>query len=708
MSLNLNFLSPRLIRSLVKLSEQNDYMTVHEMAAFLKTSKRTLFREMKDINNILKPFHLSLQSKTGLGIRLEGKVEHISQFRSILLQTSLAQTNFNKEDRQTILLAELLKNKKLEKLMVYAHQFQTSEATISHDLSAIEPVLKQYHLTLIRKPGSNMELEGTEDNVRKAILDFIYKHLEEDKFSTLINHREPWDIETYFSNQGPDSILQVLNKDILWRVITLLKENDFFWIHRLAQNAYIGLILHLSIAIERMLNQEKIVMDANLLQQLKQDHMFDKAKELSEMFEDEFNLVFPIEEIAYISMHLKGARLLYTETDEEDLQSNYSMLELQHMIFLLISEFEQVAKVNLKMDDLLVSGLLTHLRPALTRVQYKMKIRNPLLKQIQTKYQDVYQMSETAVRNMPMEDMSLLNDHEIGYIALHFGAALERLTQDKQQVHLKVAVLCASGIGISSLLASRIKRIFKDSLEIQPRSHLDLKTIEQENFDLIISTMEIAHSPLPILLVNPLLNDEDILAIQTKIASFNYGPMPKRETPSSTLSWEDRFKKIALLTSQIQSLQDNIRVRTLDECEDIDCLIHHIAQDFASSQTGISQVEDDLKKRENIGSLILKDEKIAIFHARSQGVTQAKMMLYTSSTQVFRAYKEEDIQTLLVLMVPFTISLEMNQWLSLLTAGLIEDVSYLAAIQSHQENDIQTQVKRILEEPFKLWLRKQV
>jgi transcriptional antiterminator len=61
-------------------------------------------------------------------------------FKSLLLQISANQGMLDKDERQQVLLAELLKNKGLQKLITYAHQFQVSEATISNDINSLEPL----------------------------------------------------------------------------------------------------------------------------------------------------------------------------------------------------------------------------------------------------------------------------------------------------------------------------------------------------------------------------------------------------------------------------------------------------------------------------------------------------------------------------------------------------------------------------------------
>ncbi len=705
---SLQLLSSRVIQALGILSDRDDFITVNQLADQLKISKRTLFRELKDIDTFIEPYGVQLISKTGLGIKLEANTESLNVFKRQLLEIGLSQSDFSREDRQTVLLAELLKNQQLDKFIVYANQFAVSEATISHDINALEPILHKYNLSLMRKPGLNLSLEGDEESKRKAIRDFIYNHSEESKFSALLNTQSPFDIESYFENQGPDSILQILNKDVLWEVIHVLKENDFFWVNRLAQNAYVGLILHLTIAIERMFNHDGIQMDRELLLKLKNDPMFERAKDLSEYFEDEFNLDFPEEEIAYISMHLKGARLLHVESEISDVEDpELSLAVLQHLIMRLIYEFEKVTNRKLNDDDLLVNGLLTHLRPALTRVKYKMEIRNPLLMQIKQQYPDVFKFAKESVKNIKHPQFDQLNEDEIGFIAMHFGAAIERLKQNEKRTSLKVAVVCASGIGISSLLASRLKSHFKDSIKVEARSQLDKKALESDQFDFIVSTMDSVQTDIPLIHVNPLLSNEDIDKIQSLINQISIHKIIEEESKEE-VSWHTKLSLIAEMTAQIDALINHIDIYRIDHDLSKNDLIQTISEKVSNQEVKQKLIIHDLNRREDIGDVILDEEKIVLLHARSAAVDQAVMLVFRSKDEAFKVYPKKDIKTILLLLVPSTAVMELNRWISQLSAAMIEDEDYLMALQQKTKDEIKTEVVRILENVYKDWMRKQI
>lgn len=707
MTQRLAILSPRMIHCLTLLADSNDYKTVSELADYCKTSKRTLFREMKDINGILKTYALSVVSKTGLGVKLDGNPDDKLHFKSLLLQISANQGTLDKDDRQQALLAELLKNKSLQKLITYANLFQVSEATISNDINGLEPLLNAYKITLVRKPGFNLYCEGAEEDFRKAITDFIYQHMEEDKFTRLISStKTPWDIEDYFRHQGPDSILNVLNKDILWQVIQVLEDNDTVWANRLAQNSYIGLILHLTIAIERMRNHDPILISDELLSRLKKDPIFDRAKELAEHFEDEFDLIFPMEELAYITMHLKGARLLHIEDNPiDEVEDVVNPYELQRLVYQLVDYFEDITHSSVKQDDLLISGLVTHLRPALTRIKYQLQIRNPLLKQIQTQYSEVYKSTLMATERLGKQNNIIFNENEVAYLALHFGAALERLTQNRPKRMVNVAVLCASGIGISALLASRIKRLFKEEINIVPRSQFDLESLSSENFDLLISTMEIKQTQLPCILVNPLLSDLDIELIKAQVYALELLPKKHSELPNGE---QDSISMIKEISSSLSLLIENIDSVSVKASLSKDQLLNLVGYRIGKNETQGRQIVSDLKAREAMGSVSMDEEGFALFHAKSSGVDHPVMMVFRPDQGVLECFTSMKIMVVVILLIPHNSIPILNQFMSNLTSSLIEDEHYKAAVFGQDKTILKAEVRKVLNDPFNTWIMSQV
>jgi len=83
-----------------------------------------------------------------------------------------------------------------------------------------------------------------------------------------------------------------------------------------------------------------------------------------------------------------------------------------------------------------------------------MDIRNPLLEKLKQDYRELMEVACSAVRSLEKKYGFIVPESEIGYIALHIGAALER----KRYKRVPVILACASGIGSAQMLASRLQK----------------------------------------------------------------------------------------------------------------------------------------------------------------------------------------------------------------------------------------------------------
>jgi len=165
-------LSPRLRQILFIMLKENQIISVQKLADEIKVSKRTVQRELEDVDASLRKYGLSLQSKTGIGIWLEGKSDNKESLLSKLREEDMTDSG-DIEERRKLLIIEILKDLSPKKLYYYGNIFGVSEATISNDMEAIQTWFEQFNLKLIRKPGYGVALEGSEKNYRIALRKFI-------------------------------------------------------------------------------------------------------------------------------------------------------------------------------------------------------------------------------------------------------------------------------------------------------------------------------------------------------------------------------------------------------------------------------------------------------------------------------------------------------------------------------------------------------
>jgi len=695
MTLNLNVFSPRLIKLLILLVEHSDYVAVAALAEKLGTSKRTLFREIQGCNRMLQPFGMQLETKSGVGIRLLGEASDKSRLLKTLMDHQSTLGFFDKEQRRMMLTAELLKNKSIVKLLTFAQLFDVSEATISNDMDLLDEWFNRYRLRLTRRPGLGVYLEGNEDDVRKAMTDFVHMQLEENKLMDLIYmHRDKFDFEDYFSASEPNGIMSLLNRKILIRVIEVLKENKEGYLQRMAESSFIGLVIHLTIAIERMINHENIDIDSHLFEELKSDEDYDKAKILAEYMEDEFEIEFPDAEIAYILMHLKGAKLRYLdESIDDDLQILVKDYDIKRMVEMIIRRYEQITGVSLIDDEVLETGMITHLRPALTRMHYHLEIRNPLLDQIKEQYAEIFENSKKACDVIEAELNQKVPDDEIGYLAMHFGAAMERLNQ-RMQVNrtIRIGVVCASGIGISSLLSSRIRSLFPEIREVKPLAMEDVKDGIEKEVDLLVTTLVLKQQQLPNVYVHPLLANEDIEKIRMAIAQSK---STKNDMFKKDESLTDKIDEIAQINDMIKKLIHQLDVLVIPASSTFDQMIQASATCVSSDSSVIAQVQADLIRRESMGSVILENERIILFHAKTTAVSEPVVKILLNDHDGFSDAEAKNAAGILLMLIGSPSQKMHGEILSQISQSCIEDNRLSLAIIDKNHGRIVQEIENI-------------
>ena len=91
-------------------------------------------------------------------------------------------------------------------------------------------------------------------------------------------------------------------------------------------------------------------------------------------------------------------------------------------------------------------------------------------KDIKEKYAEVFQAAILASRLIQSEFYVEVSEDEVGYITIHFGAALERINyQEKKKA--RVAIVCSSGVGTTNLLEVRLNNFLLSSTKSKTNNH---------------------------------------------------------------------------------------------------------------------------------------------------------------------------------------------------------------------------------------------
>lgn len=683
------------------LLETEQPVSVQSLADRMGLSKRTVQRELEYLGRPLKKHGMLFCSKTGVGVWLEGEVKAREALR-LLLNAEEVPDSDHREDRRKRLLLEILKDKTLKKLFYYSDMFGVSKATISTDLEMLEGWLADYGLQIVRTPGLGVNIEGSEQNFRRALRAFVDENINTEMIREYYDDRN-YALYRLAGNKSEKNIYHVLDQEVLKRVIACVGRVNDPRIRRLTEDSYVGLILHITIAVNRIMNQEIIEDNPDLLGQLKQDDAYRLSRDVVECLAAEFQISIPDVEIAYICLHIKGTKVQqYGSGDAKEAEETEELLDLVNE---MIERFDSELAYALKQDEeFVVQGLIAHLRPTLIRLENHMTIQNPLLDHIKQEYSDIYVKCEWVVKAIEERYGYQVPETETGFIAIHFGAALVRLEERKESKRkVYVGVVCASGIGISRLMLSKISRQFMDRIDVNAYGSYELNQLLTEKLDFIISTVPLKET-IEVLNVSPLLTLEDMEAIEKRVRY--YERQPGKTTVENEFTRQ--LEQVNFVAGQIKNLIQELRYLEVDPAISFSSLLVEVADALTPYQNQQDLIVHDIRKREKISSQVFPEFGFALLHNRSKGM--AKPVFLVCVPQDHKTFSDDyfkGISLVIVMLLPDDEFVRENgEILGYLSEMLVEEYEFLEVLNQGGKQEIQDVLTKYLKSFFNRYLEK--
>lgn len=651
----------RIFRILLDL-EDGQTISTKEMASRIKVSRRTLFRELETVRLILDQYNLSLVTRPGLA--LQGDSSLIARD----LDGRQAPEELDRDERQDMLLYELLRSEEKEKLVVYAARFQVSEATISHDLEDLQKRLKQWDLKL-SKDGT---VSGSEESRRQAMASLLRDGVE---YKT-VDYLDPDTVlEQIFSGSA---IFSLLNQDILRRVLDLFSsQREELGLSRFEQNSYIGLVIHLVIALDRIQSGESSGDTIEGLPDLEESRQ--NAAKIAALMEEEFELTFPASEIDAIALHLRGAKVNASNAEGILDHDQNEILELAR---LFIESFPASDAAQLSTDPQFIQGLLSHLEPTVIRLKKGLPIYNPLLKSLKEQYGELFEKTRQAARPIEQSLDVVLSDEEIGFLTMHVGACFERSGYQYRR-KVRTAVVCASGIGVSALLCARLKTAFASQMELENLSLMQAKS--RSDFEFFITTFHPGTLPAPFIQVSPMLPVSDLKKIQEQLALLQSQPAPSSMVQTAM---DEDLQKLEEAVQAVRRLISRIPI-VHSASQKAEELIHEAAGILEGDQ---KQLEADLLQREQLGPVVDQQEGFGLFHARSTGTQKPQAVVLVPQQGTFNG----SLRVILVTILPEDHTKAMQEVLSELNVALAVDEQFRHTMLNGSDQERQDALNRIL------------
>jgi mannitol operon transcriptional antiterminator len=671
----------KIIKILIK---NEDYIVTEKIAERLDVSSRTVLRELKKVEKWLRSNDIKLEKKKGTGIRLDCLPADKTRIAE-LLEFEAVDRHFTPEERKMIILSELLRDQRPNKLYTFTRICNVSEATISHDLDEIEGWLKEYQIKLVRKPGLGVFLQGKEREIRKASINLLYQNFNLEEILLMLQDKYSEPEKKLRKNISKNRLLNLIGLDTINLLDEYIKKLENKMSYQLADDAYAALMVHLAIALKRIKDGEQITINPEILDNLKGKKEFLIASELVSSIAEAFKVEIPEAEIAYVTMHLMGSKGrggIYN--DEISMTEDYHLVNITRK---MIEKAEIELGIYLEDDEELLIGLVRHLEPTINRIKLELDIRNPLLEEIKEKYAELFEVSKKCAAILAEKEKIEVPDSEAAYIAMHLGSAVER--KRKPQQKYRAAVACTSGIGASRLLASRLSKEFKNIEVTSLISTLDFdrQEIENLNLDLIISTVAIPESTVPVIVVNPLLNEKQ----QQEISDFLLKNRAKSRKRNNKITLKEKLEMINNYNQGILEVLNNFQLKSNYQFQNIEKLIEDAAAILAEKPAQRNKVKMDLNLREEKGSTVLKHNRIMLLHCQSSAVNELYFAVIRPEKSFELEAENEDktaINLVVLMAAPLKGSTQGREVLSEISHLLIENQNFIDAVNSGSREEI--------------------
>ncbi len=480
------------------LSAENGYVSTEDLCTKMNISSRTLrdcVRGFRDGQG--EKAGAFIESRPGQGYRL--KIENKEKYYAFLkdMYETRNQSQYvipgDPDGRVRYIIRVLLTEHAEIKTEVLSKTLYISRSTLAEDLKAVREQLAVYSLHLKTVPGKGIRIEGEEKDIRRAIAAYYFQDASFDAREVKAI------VSAYFSEKDYQLISET--------VYTCLKENDY----RIADDSFKNLIIHILIADQRIRDNTYIEdIDPEQQAELMKRREWKIAKEIYLKLSEGFNANVPESEICYATIHLIGKRMIQNE--EEMILYPQTLNLMTKLLQRIQSEFS----IDFTGDIELFSGFAMHLQSTLERAKYGLHVNNPILADIRQNHPTALDIAVFAADVISAETGLHIQENEIGFMALHFALAMER---QKLQRKKRIAIICASGAGISKMIAHQFRKKFRDTAEtIDTMSYYDLQNNPECDYDLILSTVPIYFKvTAPVIRINQIPNDTDYDKVEAAI-----------------------------------------------------------------------------------------------------------------------------------------------------------------------------------------------
>ena len=456
------------------LKEKSDWITGKELSMMLGVSDRTI---RNDIDWLVKTYKGIIESSVRYGYRINLEVLAESD---IEIKEEIPQSS---EERCKYIIKKLLFEKDSLNIFDLQYDIYVSEFTLKNDFKRLTKMLERFEGIEFVKQGNQLSLKGSEEAKRSAYKDL----LADETNGNFININK---IDQLFPNFN---LIRV--KNILEKVIRKYS-------YKVREETFPLLMIHTGVAISRM-------MSCYYIETIKKRNEIKETVEYAiaeEFFEKTTALLhFEVNES---EIELFASLLLGHQQSNVYVDQKQYLQDAEDLTEKIIITINQKYDIDFSQDMVFKDGIILHIQNLLERMSNRTMVSNVCLAEIKKTYPLVFEMSVFIGHIIEEYTKHTISEDEIGFLAIHIGAAYDRLNI---RYFYHAVLIQPNSNTMAGICSDKIMERFGDRLIIDTiLTYYESPIIQSLNPDMILTTVPLTHKlDIPTVHISMFVNNND-------------------------------------------------------------------------------------------------------------------------------------------------------------------------------------------------------
>lgn len=649
---------------------QPDGVSRDELTKQLNVSRRTIYRELAQLEDDIHQLQLRLDKSAQGAYRITGEAGALEQLRASLTP-DVPDIAFDQTQRQNALLIRLLMSSVPQTMSSLADELVVSVTTIKQDLDLITPALTASHLVLNRQKATGIWVSGKERDIRRVLVGIFASALNPYLFFKALQDRDETTFDPvwrYFYDQLPQHELQAANV-VFKRTTSLANFSD---------NQRKTLLLTVTVHAMRVLAGYHV----QPLRDFNQERLF-QDQQLALQFFAEMDAAVRTQvrvgDYQFLAVQLNGIRggLVGERVDLFDLTVN---LQVQS----LIRAVEAQVDYPFSAQGSLYTSLLAHIQRA-TAGTAAPELANPVLDHLGADYPKLYQAVKNAADQVFGQGAFVGN--ELAYLVLYFAS---KVNGGDVQLAAKVLLVTTDGPGTGRLVAEKLKQAVPLIQDVYTVRIADLPTIDFDKYALILSTVQLPGFAHQYLVVSPLMTPAELTAVRRALKQSHPAKAARdtRALDQSVTTFEALHSMVSAASGLLKGF-DTYAVTPVDATiqEALKAILAEIPQ-VVNDKTAVLSA---LLKRLALAPVGIPDTSLALIHTANAGVSEPFIGVFDLAVAVPLAamdMKQIQLRRVLLLLTPAATPSSALQLLSAVSATMVQDEQSLRSFESGNYSQI--------------------